>query len=412
MRRILLIILLCCAVPVAVSAEYHDHRGHDLDSLEHVSSSWTKDVIDSASDEQAAQMIMCWDALMNGYLQINRVRSEWYACRIIDLATSRHWDKSISNASKIMGQHMWAQEKYDSAAFWFNNALAATMRMAEGSSSASYPEEYDEVAIDDSMSSLYGALGNLYNSQDSLDRALYYYGKAEELFLKHDWKVSLSVLNNNLGETYLGLQDYSRAEKKYKTALEYARTAGDSLWMAVPKVGLGSLYLQRGKTVKAMRCLLEADEYFSRNEIQEMSSRKDLLDLLSQVYKAQKRHLVYAVVSVALLLFLLAGYIISIRLLARFRKEKHEAENIMEEMLDDLRPSICCPSMGKGEAVTLSEREKQVLSLIAAGKTNPQIAEQLFLSPETIKWYRRKLIAKFNAANSAELVGKAQEYIR
>lgn len=411
MRRALLIFLLFCAIPLSLSAGYRDHRDHNLDSLEHVCSSWTKDVIDSASDEQAAGMISCWDELMDGYLQVNQLRSAWYACRIIDLATTRHWYKDISKASQIMGQHMWAQEKYDSAAFWFNNALSACRKMAEVPLSANQPEGYDAVKIDDSMSSLYGALGNLYSSQDSLDKAFYYYGKAEELFLKHDWKESLAVLNYNLGETYLGVRDYPMAEKKYMAALEYARAAGDSLWIAAPMVGLGSLYLQRGKTTRAMRCLLEADEYFSDNEFQELSSRKDLLELLSQVYEEQKRHLAYAVVFVSLALLLLACYIMGLCLLKRLRKEKDEADTVMEEMLEDLRPSESTSPVRGGSEIKLSEREIQILSLIAAGKTNPQIAEQLFLSPETIKWYRRKLIAKFNVANSAELVCKAQDYI-
>ena len=43
------------------------------------------------------------------------------------------------------------------------------------------------------------------------------------------------------------------------------------------------------------------------------------------------------------------------------------------------------------------------------GKTNPQIAAALFLSPETIKWYRKKLLAKFDVPTSAALVSKAKD---
>ncbi len=52
----------------------------------------------------------------------------------------------------------------------------------------------------------------------------------------------------------------------------------------------------------------------------------------------------------------------------------------------------------------LTERETQILRLIAAGQTTPRIAEALSLSPETIKWYRKRLLSKLGADNTAELV--------
>ena len=61
------------------------------------------------------------------------------------------------------------------------------------------------------------------------------------------------------------------------------------------------------------------------------------------------------------------------------------------------------------DAPELTDREKDILDLLAKGYTSPQIAEALSLSPETIRWYRKKLLVKFDVANSAELVIKAKE---
>ena len=47
--------------------------------------------------------------------------------------------------------------------------------------------------------------------------------------------------------------------------------------------------------------------------------------------------------------------------------------------------------------------------MIAAGLTSPQIAERLYLSLPTIKWYRKRLLSKFGAANMADLVRRAKE---
>jgi two-component system response regulator DesR len=59
-------------------------------------------------------------------------------------------------------------------------------------------------------------------------------------------------------------------------------------------------------------------------------------------------------------------------------------------------------------APLLSEREREVLSLIAAGSTNREIAEQLFLSPHTVKEHTSALYRKLGARNRAEAVQRAQ----
>ena len=53
---------------------------------------------------------------------------------------------------------------------------------------------------------------------------------------------------------------------------------------------------------------------------------------------------------------------------------------------------------------TITDREKDILRLIAKGLTSPQIAEMLSLSAETIKWYRKRLLSKLDAENTAALI--------
>jgi two-component system response regulator DesR len=56
----------------------------------------------------------------------------------------------------------------------------------------------------------------------------------------------------------------------------------------------------------------------------------------------------------------------------------------------------------------LTEREHEVLDLIAAGSTNREIAERLFLSPHTVKEHTSVLYRKLQARNRAEAVQRAQ----
>jgi len=69
------------------------------------------------------------------------------------------------------------------------------------------------------------------------------------------------------------------------------------------------------------------------------------------------------------------------------------------------RPSV---SELKG-APQLTKREKEILHLIADGKTTPDIAQQLNLSPLTIETHRKNLIQKFQAKNVASLIKLATQ---
>ena len=59
--------------------------------------------------------------------------------------------------------------------------------------------------------------------------------------------------------------------------------------------------------------------------------------------------------------------------------------------------------------IFLTPREAELLKLICDGYTNPEIAEKLFLGIETINSYRKNLLFKLNARNTAVLVKMALE---
>ena len=64
---------------------------------------------------------------------------------------------------------------------------------------------------------------------------------------------------------------------------------------------------------------------------------------------------------------------------------------------------------GTNNAIRLSARETELLALIVQGYTSPETAEKMSLSVETIKTYRKNLITKLGARNSAALVRIAFE---
>ena len=59
------------------------------------------------------------------------------------------------------------------------------------------------------------------------------------------------------------------------------------------------------------------------------------------------------------------------------------------------------------EKSKLKEKELEILRLYAQGLTINQIAEKMFVSPDTIKYYRRKIFETFNVKNFGEALSFA-----
>ena len=57
----------------------------------------------------------------------------------------------------------------------------------------------------------------------------------------------------------------------------------------------------------------------------------------------------------------------------------------------------------------LSEREVEVLRLVAAGLSNREIADKLYLSPGTIKTHVHNICGKLGASNRTQAVGFARD---
>ena len=83
--------------------------------------------------------------------------------------------------------------------------------------------------------------------------------------------------------------------------------------------------------------------------------------------------------------------------------EEHVTDMVLDPgsaaFLDGMRASG-----GKPLHETLSDREYQVMWMIASGKTVRQIADELFLSPNTVSTHRTRILRKMNMKSNAELM--------
>lgn len=67
------------------------------------------------------------------------------------------------------------------------------------------------------------------------------------------------------------------------------------------------------------------------------------------------------------------------------------------------------PNARAQETLRISGRELEVLALLAAGRSNKEIARRLDVSPNTVKTHVTKLFAKLEARRRTEAIQRARE---
>ena len=67
------------------------------------------------------------------------------------------------------------------------------------------------------------------------------------------------------------------------------------------------------------------------------------------------------------------------------------------------------PNLRAQASLGISEREYEVLHLLAAGRSNKEIAAQLLLSPNTVKTHVARLYEKLEAARRTDAVRRARD---
>lgn len=82
------------------------------------------------------------------------------------------------------------------------------------------------------------------------------------------------------------------------------------------------------------------------------------------------------------------------------------SEEVALEMAHQFMPQMEKRFSGK-ETIPLTERELEILKLIALEYSCPQIAEKLFISPKTVETHRKNVIKKLGVKNSLGLVKHA-----
>ena len=379
--RILTLVLLLAAVAPRSQA-YNDQRVERLDSLERAVAPWTPDRIDKASDDELAKLNRAYRDLMRGYSVLNGEKSNFYSRKALSISVPKGWEEASYDAYRYLGQNFYGAGQHDSAKVCYLKALDCIKRMDD-----------TEKAIDDALSATYGAIGNLYNEMDSIPQAMAWYSKAGEIFDKYGWNESNTILHYNIGETWLDLKEYKKAKEAYEKALDYAGQSKDSLYIVMAWKGLGRYYAERRQNGKALPYLRNAQDYYAGHPDLSPVFRTENLEFIEDVLSRQKKQ--FAAFIILAILLIAAATVLIIR--------------IRKHLRDRVPAASGAPSVAPEDIPVLNDREREILDLLSKGYTALEIAEAVNLSHETIRWYRKRIIAKFDVSNTPELISRAKE---
>jgi len=177
----------------------------------------------------------------------------------------------------------------------------------------------------------------------------------------------------------MALGNYEKARPVLDNVLQVARSQNLITVVILCQSLLALAHQSHGESVKAQECLNEAlslaePEGFIRAFVDEGPSMARLL------YKALSREIAPAYVR---------------RLLAAFPSPKlEETTQAQTSEFDWVEP--------------LSERELEVLQLIAEGLTNKEVSDRLYLSPNTVKVHNRTIFSKLGVKSRTQAVARAR----
>ncbi len=89
--------------------------------------------------------------------------------------------------------------------------------------------------------------------------------------------------------------------------------------------------------------------------------------------------------------------------------EVYVTPNLAASLLMEMAGSPTKPRVSAGGLEELTEREREILELVAAGRSNKEIGQQLYLTEKTVKHYMTNILQKLQVRNRVEAALLAQK---
>jgi predicted ATPase/DNA-binding CsgD family transcriptional regulator len=266
---------------------------------------------------------------------------------------------------------------------------------AKGHFQASYAirEEFNDP---EGMAVALNHLGQIAYLEKAYKEAQRLYQRGLDIYLNINDKGGLAVSLAGLGKAALALGDNSEAKRQFSEGIKIAAEIQFMPVIFSLLTGIAELLVRRDKIEDALE-LLAFVRYAPASPQEEVENAQGTMEqfqgkLSISAYQA-----------------------------ATERGAGMDLDSTIKKALVDLdalaEQEILMTSQatrGKGEAggelvEPLTERELEVLELIATGLTNQDIADELVISTGTVKWYTSQIYAKLSVSSRTGAVARARE---
>jgi ATP/maltotriose-dependent transcriptional regulator MalT len=228
-------------------------------------------------------------------------------------------------------------------------------------------------------------LGDIALKEDDFIGAGEYFLQSREIYQEINDRGGLAASLNGLAQTALAQGDLLEARGCFLTALQISSEIQYLSLTLTILVGIAQLLLQVGETHEVRQILIllknnPASEQEIVEQARKLARDHNLVNSLSTKQSTD-----------------LDGYITHLLL----RLPVLEIKSTPQTTSSAQPQSLIDP---------LTERELEVLHLIAEGLTNQQIAETLIISPGTAKWYTSQIYSKLGVRKRTQAVARAREF--
>jgi len=327
------------------------------------------------------------------------------------------WNRQL--AGYVLARALWAQGQYGRArqhawdayttteetgdrwfrAYCLNELGDAAQALhdyqaAEGYYRASY-DLRDEFQDPEGTGTALNRLGTVALRRQAYHEAWVLYRRSLAIYETLNDRGGLATATNGLGSAALALGEIHEARQCFQQALQTAMEIPFIPLLFEALIGAGELLLRAGRVEPGLRALsLAASHPSSRHATQQLARQvleRVRSDLTPEQWAELAAHVPGDVLAAA-------------------------RSTLAELPLIDLRApppspeaSVDAPSLAQPLIEPLTARELEVLGLIAAGRTNRQIADELVLSAGTVKWYAAQIYGKLGVRSRTQAVARARE---
>ncbi len=321
----------------------------------------------------------------------------------------------LGRAALLQGQHKAAREHIQRAYhlteetgdLWFRayclNELGhiASAQNHDEAAREFYTRSYDiRRAFDDpeGMAVALNNLGNVAWRQEDYTEAQRLYRDSLARAGKINNRGEMATALNGLGRTAMALADYPAARQLFQQALSIVRD-GQFVSLAFSLLlGIGELLVELKETGRGVELLALVQQHPGSEYETRQQARKKLERLQAGGFEESAAG---ASMPWEELESLLAA--LELELAAPLGSEEHATEE--KDRLTEAGP----PSGSAALVEPLTERELEVLGLLAEGLSNPEIAGQLILAVGTVKHYTSVIYGKLGVSNRTQAVIRARE---